>query len=67
MYSVHKAEKGEEGAQRDPALLREEGLSEVSQLHLHLHPHHSHTLVVCWALTQKDLKGRGDGALGGRL
>ena len=47
MYSVHKAEQGEEGAQRDLALLREEGLSEVSQLHLHLHPHHSHTLVVC--------------------
>ena len=48
VYIVHKAEQGEEGAQRDLALLREEGLGEVSQLHLHLHPHHSHTLVVCW-------------------
>ena len=51
-YSVHKAEQGEEGAQRDLALLREEGLSEVSQLHLHLHPHHSHTLVVCWVASR---------------
>jgi len=52
VYSVHKAEQGEEGAQRDLALLREEGLSEVSQLHLHLHPHHSHTLVVCWVASR---------------